>query len=73
MKKTHKFKRTLDVGTGTGILAFAAWHLFGQPVVAGDNDKDAVRVAKENAAINGLNKQVRTALSDGYTAKRHSR
>jgi ribosomal protein L11 methyltransferase len=69
LRNTHKFKRILDVGTGTGILAFAAWHLFGQPVIAGDNDKDAVRVAKENAAINGLKKYVRIVLSDGYKAK----
>jgi ribosomal protein L11 methyltransferase len=69
LKKTHKFKRILDVGTGTGILAFAAWHLFGQPVIAGDNDKDAVRVAKENAEINGLKKHVRIVASDGYKAK----
>ncbi len=69
LKKTHKFKRILDVGTGTGILAFAAWHLFGQPVIAGDNDKDAVRVAKENAVINGLKKHVRIVSSDGYKAK----
>ncbi len=69
LRKTHKFKRILDVGTGTGILAFAAWHLWGQPVVAGDNDKDAVRVAKENAAINGLKKHIRVVMSDGYKAK----
>jgi ribosomal protein L11 methyltransferase len=69
LKKTHKFKRILDVGTGTGILAFAAWHLFSQPVIAGDNDKDAVRVAKENAVINGLKKHVRIVSSDGYKAK----
>ena len=69
LKKTHKFKRPLDVGTGTGILAFGAWHLFGVPVIAGDNDKDAVRVAKENAVINGLKKHVRIVASDGYKAK----
>jgi ribosomal protein L11 methyltransferase len=69
LKKTLKPKRILDVGTGTGILAFGAWHLFHQPVIAGDNDKDAVRVAKENAAINGLKKQIRIVMSDGYKAK----
>jgi ribosomal protein L11 methyltransferase len=69
LKKTLKAKRILDVGTGTGILAFAAWHLYQQPVIAGDNDKDAVRVAKENAAINGLKKHVRIVSSDGYKAK----
>lgn len=69
LRKTKRFKRVLDVGTGTGILAFAAWHLFGCLVIAGDNDKDAVRVARENAAINGLKKEVRIVLSDGYKAQ----
>jgi ribosomal protein L11 methyltransferase len=69
LKKVHKARRILDVGTGTGILAFAAWHLYGRPVIAGDNDKDAVRVAKENAAINGLRKHIRIVASDGYKAK----
>jgi ribosomal protein L11 methyltransferase len=69
LRKSHTFKRPLDVGTGTGILAFAAWHLYGHPVIAGDNDKDAVRVARENADINGLKKHVRIVASDGYKAK----
>jgi ribosomal protein L11 methyltransferase len=69
LKKTLKPRRILDVGTGTGILAFAAWHLWARPVIAGDNDKDAVRVAKENAAINGLKQRIRIVLSDGYKAK----
>jgi ribosomal protein L11 methyltransferase len=68
LRKTHRFKRPLDIGTGTGILAFATWHLFGVPVLAGDNDKDAVRVAKENAALNRLKRAVRILRSDGYKA-----
>jgi ribosomal protein L11 methyltransferase len=69
LQKTHRFRRALDVGTGTGILAFAAWHLFGRPVLAGDNDRDAIRVARENAALNGLKKAVKVISSDGYKAK----
>ncbi|WP_374309364.1 50S ribosomal protein L11 methyltransferase [Dongia sp.] len=69
LSKTMKVKKALDVGTGTGILAFAAHHLFHVPILAGDNDKDAVRVARENAAINGLKKQIRIVTSDGYRAK----
>ncbi len=69
LSKTIKVKKALDIGTGTGILAFAAHHLFKVPVMAGDNDKDAVRVARENAAINGLKKQIRILASDGYRAK----
>jgi ribosomal protein L11 methyltransferase len=66
LKKRHVFRRPLDVGTGTGILAFAAWHLTGKPVLAGDNDRDAVRVARENAALNGLRKAIRIVRSEGY-------
>jgi ribosomal protein L11 methyltransferase len=68
LAKAHRFKKPLDIGTGTGILAFAAAHLFKVPVMAGDNDQDAVRVARENAAINGLKKQIRIVTSDGYRA-----
>ena len=68
LAKSQRVKKPLDIGTGTGILAFAAHHLFKVPVLAGDNDKDAVRVARENAAINGLKKAVRIVTSDGYRA-----
>ncbi|MFN6201653.1 MAG: 50S ribosomal protein L11 methyltransferase [Acidobacteriota bacterium] len=45
----------LDVGTGTGILARAAARLHpGARVVGFDNDPEAIEVANENAAINGL-------------------
>jgi ribosomal protein L11 methyltransferase len=44
----------LDVGTGTGILAFAAAKALRGRVVAGDLDPEAVRVARENARLNGI-------------------
>ena len=69
LAKTRKFKNPLDVGTGTGILAFAAARLWNVNVLAGDNDKDSVRVSRENAAVNHLKKQVRVVLSDGYRGK----
>lgn len=53
----------LDVGTGTGILAMAA-ALFGAgQVVAIDNDPDAVRVAAENIAQNGLSEKITTSTT----------
>jgi ribosomal protein L11 methyltransferase len=68
LAKTHRFNKPLDIGTGTGILAFAAWNLFRKPVLAGDNDRDSVRVARENAVLNGLKKAVKIIRSDGYRA-----
>jgi ribosomal protein L11 methyltransferase len=47
-------RRVLDVGTGTGILAFAAAKVLRRPVVAGDIDPEAIRVARENARLNGI-------------------
>jgi ribosomal protein L11 methyltransferase len=44
----------LDVGTGTGILAFAAAKLLKCPVIAGDIDPEAIHVASENARLNGV-------------------
>jgi ribosomal protein L11 methyltransferase len=69
LAKTRRYRKPLDVGTGTGILAFAAARLWNVTVTAGDNDRDSVRVARENAGINGLQKNVKILLSDGYKAK----
>ena len=44
----------LDVGTGTGILAFAAAKALHTPVIAGDLDPEAVTTAIGNARLNGL-------------------
>lgn len=69
LAKTRKFKKPLDMGTGTGILGFAASRLWNVDVLAADNDADSVRVSRENAVINKLAKQVRVVRSDGYRAK----
>lgn len=45
--------RVLDVGTGTGILAIAAWKLGAGEVIGVDVDEDAIHVAEANAAANG--------------------
>lgn len=47
-------RRVLDVGTGTGVLAFAAAKALRRPVVAGDIDPVAVTVARRNARLNGV-------------------
>lgn len=44
----------LDVGTGTGILAIAAGKLGGRGILACDTDEDSVKIARENASLNGV-------------------
>lgn len=53
---------TLDLGTGSGILAIAAAKLGAAPVLALDNDPVAVAVAQENVARNGVESIVTAAL-----------
>ncbi len=56
--------RVMDVGTGSGILAIAAAKLGAKPVLAIDIDPDAVKVAKENVALNGVGEPVRVVCGD---------
>jgi ribosomal protein L11 methyltransferase len=44
----------VDVGCGSGILAIAMAKLWQRPVIGGDNDAEAVEVARENAVLNGV-------------------
>ncbi len=54
-RRGERYGDVLDVGTGTGLLAFAALHLWPQARgVASDIDPVAVDVSRENAAINGI-------------------
>jgi ribosomal protein L11 methyltransferase len=53
--KRRRFERVLDVGCGTGVLAIAAART-GSPIAVGtDLDGPSVRIANENAALNGAN------------------
>lgn len=48
-----RFANFADIGTGTGLLAFAAMHLWpAAKAVASDIDPVAIEVAAENAALN---------------------
>ncbi len=63
---SHAVARALDMGCGTGILALAMAKLWRAPVLAVDNDPDAVRLTGENASINRVQDLVRAELGDGY-------
>ena len=51
----------LDVGCGSGVLAIVAAKLGYGPVIALDNDPLSVQAARENAAVNGVELDVRRA------------
>ena len=44
----------IDVGSGSGILAIAMAKLWRRQILGSDNDPEAVVVAQENAALNGV-------------------
>jgi len=66
-----RFSNIADIGSGTGLLAFAAMALWpSAKAIATDIDEIAVRVSEENAAINGIRVghgpgQLLLAVADG--------
>lgn len=58
---TRSGLRTLDLGTGSGILAIAAAKQGAMPVFALDNDPVAVETAEQNVAHNGMSDVVQVA------------
>ena len=66
-----RFANIADIGTGTGLLAFAALELWPETkCIATDVDPIAIDVARDNAAINGVKLGMRAgelllAIADG--------
>jgi ribosomal protein L11 methyltransferase len=60
----------LDVGCGSGVIAIGAAKLGFQPVLALDSDPAAVEATAANAAVNGVEVDVRLrdVLTDGLPA-----
>jgi len=59
------FDNVIDLGTGTGLLAFAAWHLWpSATITATDIDPIAIQVTHENMAANGV-AGLRLLVADG--------
>jgi ribosomal protein L11 methyltransferase len=67
LARARRFKRVLDLGCGTGVLAIAAAHAFpGAPVLAVDNDPVATAVARANARLNRVAGSVRVLDAMGF-------
>jgi ribosomal protein L11 methyltransferase len=66
--KARRPRRVLDLGTGTGLLAIAAAKALHGPVLASDIDPISVRVARDNARLNGAGNFVRAIHATGFSA-----
>lgn len=71
----HHFRNILDLGTGTGVLAFAALRTFNGRTIASDIDPISIEVSTENAELNGISVgrnlgQVELVVADGLDHRR---
>ena len=73
LARRRRFRRPLDIGTGTGILAIAAAKRLRRAVLASDIDCAAARVAAHHVRRNGLAGQVRVVCAPGYRSRALSR
>lgn len=62
--REHPGCRVLDIGTGSGVLSIVAALSGARGAVGTDIDPEALRAAKENAALNGVGRATRFQLSD---------
>jgi ribosomal protein L11 methyltransferase len=67
LARRRRFRRVLDLGCGSGILAMAAARCWPARVLASDNDPIAIRVARENVHRNRLAGRVRLVLAEGLS------
>jgi ribosomal protein L11 methyltransferase len=68
--RRRAYRRPLDLGTGTAVLAIAAARVLRVPVLATDIDPVAVRIAKANVALNGVAGLVACVKADGMRHRR---
>jgi ribosomal protein L11 methyltransferase len=66
--KAYRPRRVLDLGTGTGVLAIAAAKALRIRVLASDIDPMSVKVARDNARLNGTGDLVETVHATGFAA-----
>lgn len=62
-------RRILDLGMGSAILALAAAKWLKRPVLGTDIDPWSVRVALENAGLNGVQRLLSARLADGWKSR----
>jgi ribosomal protein L11 methyltransferase len=70
--RAHEPRRVLDLGSGTGVLAIAAAKALRGHVLASDIDPVSVRVARDNARLNGVGNLVEAICATGFSAPQFS-
>ncbi len=68
--KARRFGKVLDVGAGTGVLAIAAARTGARLARGTDIDAPSVRIARENAALNGARAEFVHASGLGHQSVR---
>ncbi|MTI19158.1 50S ribosomal protein L11 methyltransferase [Rhodobacteraceae bacterium RKSG542] len=66
----HTYKKMVDIGTGTGVLAIALAMLSNRQVLASDIDPIATEAAIDNAKKNGVGPLVRAFTAGGVSDRR---
>jgi ribosomal protein L11 methyltransferase len=66
LTRRRRFRKPLDIGTGTGVLSIAAAKLLHRKILASDIDPAAVRIARHNVARNGVRRLVQVRRAAGY-------
>ena len=64
-RRGRRFANVIDIGTGTGLLAFAAARLWpAARIAASDIDPVSIGVVRDNARLNGI-RRLRLVVADG--------
>jgi len=66
LRKSRTITNALDMGCGSGILAFAIAKLWKVPVVGVDIDQISIEIARENAELNRVDRFVKLYVGNGY-------
>ncbi len=66
LAKVRRFRRPLDMGCGSGVLAIAMAKTWRRKVIASDIDPDAIRVTEWNARKNRIAPLILSVRGDGF-------
>ncbi|MSO93857.1 MAG: 50S ribosomal protein L11 methyltransferase [Rhodospirillales bacterium] len=68
LARRYRFRRPLDLGSGSGILGIATVKTWRVHVLAADNDPEAVSVTRSNIRRNRVHTRLRAIRSNGFDA-----